>query len=63
MATKHASTKVALFVAVRSALFSIVAAAGGWLCFGCGAPETLQRVAYDVRFGDATTMDVYLPEH
>lgn len=29
---------------------------------GCGAPESLEDVSYDDRFGEATTMDVYLPE-
>jgi acetyl esterase/lipase len=31
------------------------------LCWGCSAPEELEGVVYDDRFGDATTMDVYLP--
>jgi acetyl esterase/lipase len=30
-----------------------------WL--GCSAPDEIEGVAYDARFGDATTMDVYLP--
>jgi acetyl esterase/lipase len=29
---------------------------------GCGAPVEIHDVAYDDRFGDATTMDVYLPD-
>jgi acetyl esterase/lipase len=38
-------------------LVSLVAA----LCFGCSAPDQINGVVYDDRFGDATTMDVYLP--
>jgi acetyl esterase/lipase len=32
-----------------------------WLCLACGAPDRIEGVVYDTRFGDATTMDVYLP--
>ncbi len=28
---------------------------------GCGAPGEIKNVSYDDRFGDATTMDIYLP--
>lgn len=31
------------------------------MCLGCSAPGELRDVAYDSRFGDATTLDVYLP--
>jgi acetyl esterase/lipase len=29
---------------------------------GCGAPEARTDVSYDDRFGESTTMDVYLPD-
>jgi acetyl esterase/lipase len=43
---------------VRSSFVAWLAAG---LCFGCGAPGEVRGVAYDDRFGDSTTMDVYLP--
>src|SRR5262245_60298797 len=31
------------------------------LCLGCSSPTELTDVSYDDRFGEATTMDVFLP--
>jgi acetyl esterase/lipase len=32
-----------------------------YLCLGCGAPTEIDNVSYDDRFGDSTTMDIYMP--
>ena len=44
-----------------SRLAVVVAGALGTCAAGCAGPTALANVAYDDRFGAATTMDVYLP--
>jgi acetyl esterase/lipase len=44
------------------AFTSLVAVAAAALSVSCGAPEAHLDVPYDARFGDATTMDVYVPD-
>ena len=43
-------------------LWRIAALAAGFAGFACSGPAVLADVPYDTRFGDAATMDIYIPD-